>query len=89
MEDFRDKYEKLKIELDKANEVVLSLKSCKKGYDRLMGARPLERVIQEELKRPLTDELLFGQLEKGGHVIIELNDSKESLLIIPQPSSPT
>ena len=39
-----------------------------KGYDGKMGARPLGRVIQENIKKPLAEELLFGQLAKGGHV---------------------
>ena len=39
-----------------------------KGYDRLFGARPLARVIQEHIKKPLAEELLFGQLSKGGIV---------------------
>lgn len=41
-----------------------------KGYDRLNGARPLARVIQEHIKKPLSEELLFGKLAKGGHVAI-------------------
>ena len=41
------------------------------GYDRRTGARPLARVIQNEIKRPLGDELLFGALEKGGTVTID------------------
>jgi ATP-dependent Clp protease ATP-binding subunit ClpA len=45
---------------------------AKRGYDPLNGARPLARVIQEELKRPLTDELLFGKLVNGGAVRVEL-----------------
>ncbi len=40
------------------------------GYDKLMGARPMARLIQEKIKKPLANELLFGQLEKGGHVIV-------------------
>jgi ATP-dependent Clp protease ATP-binding subunit ClpA len=39
-----------------------------KGYDPKMGARPMARVIQEQIKRPLAEELLFGNLAKGGHV---------------------
>jgi ATP-dependent Clp protease ATP-binding subunit ClpA len=39
-----------------------------KGYDRAMGARPMERAFQEHLKRPLAEELLFGELSKGGKV---------------------
>ncbi|HEX3709491.1 MAG TPA: ATP-dependent Clp protease ATP-binding subunit ClpA [Pseudolabrys sp.] len=39
-----------------------------KGYDELMGARPMARVIQEHIKKPLADEVLFGHLKSGGHV---------------------
>ena len=38
------------------------------GYDELMGARPMARVIQEHIKKPLADEVLFGHLKSGGHV---------------------
>ncbi len=38
------------------------------GYDELMGARPMARVIQEHIKKPLADEVLFGHLKAGGHV---------------------
>jgi ATP-dependent Clp protease ATP-binding subunit ClpA len=38
------------------------------GYDELMGARPMARVIQEHIKKPLADEVLFGKLKDGGHV---------------------
>ena len=38
------------------------------GYDELMGARPMARVIQEHIKKPLADEVLFGKLKNGGHV---------------------
>nr|WP_234397783.1 ATP-dependent Clp protease ATP-binding subunit ClpA [Sneathiella glossodoripedis] len=43
---------------------------AEKGYDQLNGARPLARVIQENIKKPLSEELLFGKLAKGGHVTI-------------------
>jgi ATP-dependent Clp protease ATP-binding subunit ClpA len=43
---------------------------AEKGYDKSNGARPLARLIQDEVKKPLGDELLFGQLEHGGHVIV-------------------
>ena len=49
---------------------------AEKGYDKLNGARPLARVIQERIKKPLTDELLFGQLAKGGQVMIGVEDKK-------------
>ncbi len=47
---------------------------AKKGYDPDNGARPLARVIQEEVKAPLGEELLFGALENGGHVVIDAKD---------------
>ena len=57
-----------------------------KGYDAAMGARPMLRVIQSEIKRPLADELLFGKLAQGGHVDIALGD--DVLTFALQPASP-
>jgi len=48
----------------------------KKGYDPSFGARPLSRVIQEHLKQPLAEELLFGKLTKGGAIKISVEDDK-------------
>ena len=48
----------------------------KRGYDPLMGARPLARTIQEHVKKPLAEELLFGKLAKGGIVSVEVEDEK-------------
>ncbi|HVU01083.1 MAG TPA: ATP-dependent Clp protease ATP-binding subunit ClpA [Polyangiaceae bacterium] len=45
---------------------------AKKGYDVDNGARPLARLVQEEIKKPLADEILFGKLEKGGHVEVDV-----------------
>jgi ATP-dependent Clp protease ATP-binding subunit ClpA len=50
----------------------------KKGYDPLYGARPLARVVQDELKKPLSDELLFGKLKNGGSIEVILNEEKLS-----------
>ena len=47
---------------------------ARKGYDPDNGARPLARVIQEEIKGPLGEELLFGKLESGGHVVVDARD---------------
>ncbi len=47
-----------------------------KGYDREMGARPMGRVIQEQLKKPLANELLFGSLVDGGTVKVTLSDDR-------------
>ena len=49
---------------------------AERGYDRLYGARPLGRVIQENIKKPLAEELLFGKLVKGGAVKVALKDGK-------------
>src|SRR3546814_13300706 len=46
-----------------------------KGYDRLYGARPLSRIIQEHVKKPLAAELLFGKLVKGGLVRVDMVDA--------------
>lgn len=46
------------------------------GYDKVMGARPMARLIQENVKKPLADELLFGKLSNGGHVILKVKDGK-------------
>jgi ATP-dependent Clp protease ATP-binding subunit ClpA len=47
---------------------------AEKGYDKSNGARPLARLIQDEVKKPLGDELLFGQLEHGGHVVVRADN---------------
>jgi ATP-dependent Clp protease ATP-binding subunit ClpA len=49
------------------------------GYDRKMGARPMARLIQEKIKRPLADELLFGKLVNGGHVIVDVAEGELQL----------
>ena len=65
---------------------------AERGYDRLYGARPLSRVIQEYIKKPLAEELLFGRLAKGGAVKVTMKDSKldfefmeASLPALPKP----
>jgi len=40
------------------------------GYDKVMGARPMARLIQDKIKRSLAEELLFGKLEHGGHILV-------------------
>ncbi len=47
---------------------------AKKGYDPDFGARPLDRLIQKEIKNPLTDEVLFGRLKGGGRVVVDVDD---------------
>jgi ATP-dependent Clp protease ATP-binding subunit ClpA len=63
---------KVSIELTEAARGYLA----EKGYDPMNGARPLARVIQDEVKRPLTDELLFGKLANGGRVRVDYVDKK-------------
>ncbi|MEQ1601640.1 MAG: ATP-dependent Clp protease ATP-binding subunit ClpA [Methylophilaceae bacterium] len=50
---------------------------AKKGFDPLMGARPMARLIQDTIRRALADELLFGRLANGGHVIVDVDDKDE------------
>jgi ATP-dependent Clp protease ATP-binding subunit ClpA len=50
-----------------------------KGYDRLYGARPMARLIQKKVKEPLSEELLFGKLEHGGHAKIVVKDDEIAL----------
>jgi ATP-dependent Clp protease ATP-binding subunit ClpA len=45
---------------------------AQRGYDPKMGARPMARIIQEHIKRPLAEELLFGRLEHGGHAFVSV-----------------
>ncbi|QJQ14011.1 ATP-dependent Clp protease ATP-binding subunit ClpA [Enterobacter hormaechei] len=52
---------------------------AEKGYDRAMGARPMARVIQDNLKKPLANELLFGSLVDGGRVTVGLDQAKNEL----------
>jgi len=56
-----------------------------KGYDRLYGARPMGRLIQEKIKQPLAEELLFGKLADGGEVSVTMKDAKPSFELTPAP----
>jgi ATP-dependent Clp protease ATP-binding subunit ClpA len=60
---------------------------AEKGYDELYGARPLGRVIQENIKKPLADELLFGKLAKGGKVRVKVEGGKLAF-DYPPPADP-
>lgn len=66
---------KIKIEISKKAKYELA----RLGYDKAMGARPLNRVISDKIKNPLTDEILFGKLKKGGIVKI---DYKEDFVFV-------
>jgi ATP-dependent Clp protease ATP-binding subunit ClpA len=59
---------------------------AKKGFDPLMGARPMQRLIQDTIRKALADELLFGRLIEGGRLNVDLDDKDEVLLdITPLP----
>jgi ATP-dependent Clp protease ATP-binding subunit ClpA len=82
--------DKLVVELEAklgGNNVTLELDDearewiAERGYEPKMGARPMARVIQEHIKRPLAEELLFGSLEGGGHVKITVGKDGELKLI--------
>ena len=62
---------------------------CEKGHDPLYGARPLSRIIQEHIKRPLAEELLFGKLAKGGKVVVTIIDGEPAFECQPTTGSPT
>jgi ATP-dependent Clp protease ATP-binding subunit ClpA len=61
---------------------------AERGYDPKMGARPMARVLQEHVKRPLAEELLFGKLAGGGHVIVKLAPGDSLALDILPAKSP-
>ena len=76
---------KLQAQLDKRNvEIVVSKKVidwiAKNGYDKEMGARPMERFISQNIKKPLVDKLLFGNLKAGG--VIKLDIEKGELKFV-------
>jgi len=72
---------KVAIELEPAARTHLA----KKGFDPVFGARPLSRLVQTELRNPLTDEILFGQLEHGGTVRIGFDGDKLTFAYSPSP----
>jgi ATP-dependent Clp protease ATP-binding subunit ClpA len=60
---------------------------AKKGFDPLMGARPMSRLIQDTIRRALADELLFGRLSNGGYVHVDMNDQEEIKLVFQDPAN--
>jgi ATP-dependent Clp protease ATP-binding subunit ClpA len=61
---------------------------AKRGYDPKMGARPMARIIQEFIKRPLAEELLFGKLVNGGHVEVSLSEDGDKLKLETRAADP-
>jgi ATP-dependent Clp protease ATP-binding subunit ClpA len=60
-----------------------------RGYDRLYGARPMGRLVQEKIKQPLAEELLFGKLVNGGEVKVRIKDNAPAFEIISAPPKPS
>ncbi|MBL4775615.1 MAG: hypothetical protein JKY87_06130, partial [Mariprofundus sp.] len=58
---------------------------AKHGFDALMGARPMARLIQEHIKKPLAEAILFGDLQKGGIAVIDCVDDK--LVVLDQETA--
>ena len=61
---------------------------AKHGFDPLMGARPMQRIIQDTVRKALADELLFGKLAQGGHVAVDIDADGKVLLEFDAPSIP-
>jgi ATP-dependent Clp protease ATP-binding subunit ClpA len=60
---------------------------AKKGYDPAFGARPLSRVMEDTVKRPLTEEILFGKLENGGTAVVDAEGEEVVLRTAAQPEA--
>ncbi len=56
-----------------------------RGYDKLYGARPMGRLVQEKIKQPLAEELLFGKLVNGGEVKVRIKDNAPAFELTPAP----
>ncbi|MEL6179598.1 MAG: AAA family ATPase, partial [Myxococcota bacterium] len=61
---------------------------AREGYDEIFGARPLARLIQTSIRQPLAEELLFGQLEHGGHVVADHKEGDTALSFSFDPNDP-
>jgi ATP-dependent Clp protease ATP-binding subunit ClpA len=61
----------------------------KKGFDPLMGARPMQRLIQDTIRKALADELLFGRLVGGGRVTVDLDDAEQVVLTFGESADAT
>jgi ATP-dependent Clp protease ATP-binding subunit ClpA len=90
IDEVRSQLEEKKVNLeltDKAKEWL-----SKKGFDRMFGARPMSRLIQQKIKEPMAEELLFGKLEHGGKVFVDEKDDElvldyEAVVEIPPSDS--
>ena len=83
--ELEDQLEEKKVEVQFGETVRKYL--AKKGFDLLMGARPMQRLIQDSIRKNLADELLFGKLKNGGSVKIEFDDQSEKIYLKwPKPN---
>jgi ATP-dependent Clp protease ATP-binding subunit ClpA len=73
------------LEVDEAARKLIA----KRGYDAKMGARPMARVIQEAIKKPLAEELLFGKLAEGGHVSVGVKGGEFDFSVESKPLTPS
>ncbi|HAY10850.1 MAG TPA: ATP-dependent Clp protease ATP-binding subunit ClpA, partial [Thauera sp.] len=76
-----------KVEAHFSNELKAWL--AEKGFDPLMGARPMARLIQDTIRSALADELLFGRLVNGGKVTIDLDDDDKVKLVFEETETAT
>lgn len=74
-----DQLHEKKVEASFTDALKASL--AKRGFDPLMGARPMARLIQDSIRRALADELLFGRLANGGHVTVDVDENDEVKLV--------
>src|SRR5205814_1280300 len=70
------------------NVLLQVMDHAKKGFDPLMGARPLARRIQDTIRRALADELLFGRLQHGGKVTIDIGGDENIKLAFEEEPAP-
>jgi ATP-dependent Clp protease ATP-binding subunit ClpA len=74
---------------DKGIEIVVNAKATRwladRGYDKKMGARPLARIIDNEIKSPLSRRVLFGDLVNGGRVTVDIVDDKLDFTVVEIP----
>ena len=83
--ELEDQLEEKKVEVQFGETVRKYL--AKKGFDPLMGARPMQRLIQDSIRKILADELLFGKLKNGGSVKIEFDEQSEKIFLKwPKPN---
>src|SRR5450830_570575 len=87
-----DQLHEKKVEVSFSDELKLYL--GKNGFDPLMGARPMSRLIQDTIRRALADELLFGRLANGGSVKVDIDDKDQVKLVFDEeptskPSKPS